>query len=187
MKLGPFDRILLLVLLVLSGLITQREAVQLGLSSITQATSTSTPTAPPERKGFVLVTRAVDGDTLELSTGERVRMVGIDTPESVHPTKGVQCFGKEASVYTNSLVANKWVRMERDITDKDRYGRLLRIIYMEDGTMLNDTLVRQGYAMVYTYPPDVTFIPQFREAQSEARLAGRGLWAACQPTPSQIK
>ncbi len=185
MTLRPFDRILLLILLVLSGLITQREAVQLGLGTIAQ--TTPSPTAQPERKGFVLVTRAVDGDTLELSTGERVRMVGIDTPESVHPTKGVQCFGKEASAYTNSLVANQWVRMERDITDKDRYGRLLRIIYMEDGSMLNDTLVRQGYAMVYTYPPDVTFVPQLREAQTEARLAGRGLWSACQPTPSQIK
>jgi micrococcal nuclease len=177
MKLRPLDRILLVTLLTLFGFFTQRDVIAPQVGTISQVTAT--PTAEMRRNGFVHVQRAVDGDTLELDDGTRVRMVGIDTPESVHPNKPVQCFGKEASHYTASLVNDQWVRMERDITDKDRYGRLLRIIYMEDGTMLNDTLVRQGYAHVYTYPPDITYIPQFRLAEQEARATGRGLWSGC--------
>jgi micrococcal nuclease len=129
--------------------------------------------------GFVFVAEAVDGDTLRLADGTTVRYIGVDTPETVHPSKPVQCFGKEASAFNKALVEGKPVRLERDISDTDKYGRLLRYIYLEDGTLVNLALVAGGYAKVVTYPPDVAHAAKFQTAMAEARAAGRGLWGAC--------
>jgi len=126
----------------------------------------------------VLVKRVIDGDTIELETGETVRYIGIDTPETVHPDKPVQCFGKEASTKNTELVAGKRVRLEKDVSETDRYGRLLRYVYVGD-TFINDYLVRQGYANASSYPPDVKYQDQFRQAEQEARVAKRGLWGSC--------
>lgn len=131
----------------------------------------------------VLVRRVVDGDTIELETGEVVRYIGIDTPETVHPSKAVQCFGKEASTKNKSLVEGKRVRLEKDVSNTDKYGRLLRYVYIGD-TFVNDFLVRQGYAYASSYPPDVKYQSQFRQAEQEARTNKRGLWASCPPTTS---
>lgn len=126
---------------------------------------------------FVKVKRVVDGDTIELENGEKVRYIGINTPESVKVNSPVECFGKEASKKNEELVEGKSVRLERDVSDKDRYGRLLRFVYLEDGTFVNDVLVREGYARVSTFPPDVAKAEQFKMAEREARENKRGLWA----------
>lgn len=136
------------------------------------------PSTSPVVLGGVLVTRVVDGDTIELESGERVRYIGVDTPETVDPRKVVQCFGKEASKKNAELVLNQRVRLEKDASDKDKYGRLLRYVYVGD-TFMNDYLVREGFAKASSYPPDVKFQDQFRSAEQEARQANRGLWSAC--------
>lgn len=124
------------------------------------------------------VVRVIDGDTIEINTGEHVRYIGIDTPETKDPRKVVQCFGKEAAAKNTELVSGKKVRFEKDITDKDKYGRLLRYVYIGD-TMINLELVKTGYAKAYTYPPDVKYSNLFVEAQNVARNANLGLWGAC--------
>lgn len=124
------------------------------------------------------VVKVVDGDTIKLENGEVVRYIGIDTPETVHPSKPVQCFGKEASDKNKELVEGKLVKLEKDITDRDKYGRLLYYVWVGD-LFVNDYLVRQGYAYAYTYPPDVKYNEQFVQAQREARENNRGLWAGC--------
>jgi micrococcal nuclease len=128
-----------------------------------------------------LVTRVIDGDTIEIEGGKKVRYLGIDTPETVDPRKPVQCFGIEASNENKKLVLGKRVKLEKDISETDKYGRLLRYVYVDD-IFVNDYLVRNGYAYAVTFPPDVKYQQQFLEAQKEARENKRGLWSACQST-----
>lgn len=162
-----------------------------------QPTPTPTPVPapkPPEPRpkvvedtGQILVTRVVDGDTVEIEGGQKVRYIGIDTPETVHPSKPVGCFGQQASTKNKELVEGKKAKFEKDISETDKYGRLLRYVWVGD-IFVNDFLVRQGYATSSTYPPDVKYQNQFVEAEREARENNRGLWGACQtgdatPTP----
>jgi micrococcal nuclease len=132
----------------------------------------------------IKVTRVIDGDTIEIEGGERVRYIGIDTPETVDPRKPVQCFGVEASNKNKELVEGKTVRLEKDITDRDKYNRLLRYVYVGD-TFINLELVKQGFAYSYSYPPDIKYQEQFVKSQQEAREAKRGLWNAC-PNDSRV-
>jgi len=127
-----------------------------------------------------LVTRVIDGDTIEIETGEKVRYIGMDTPETVDPRKPVQCFGEEASAKNKELVLNKKVKLVKDVSETDKYGRLLRFVYLEDGTLVNLELVKEGFAQVMTIPPDVAHSDDFVKAAKEAREAKRGLWGACQ-------
>lgn len=136
-----------------------------------------TPVPAGTRQDFVRVSRTVDGDTVEIETGEKVRYIGVNTPESVKVGSPVECFSKEASAKNKELVEGKMVRLEKDVSDTDRYGRLLRFVYLEDGTFVNDALVREGYARISTFPPDVAKAEQFRLAEREARDQKRGLWA----------
>ena len=122
-----------------------------------------------------VVERVVDGDTIKLSTGERVRLIGVDTPETVHPRKPVEYFGKEASAFTKRLCEGKVVRLEYDQTTRDKYGRLLAYVYLEDGTFVNAEIVRQGYGHAYTKFP-FKYMEEFREYEREAREQKRGLW-----------
>ncbi len=136
----------------------------------------------------LVVKRVVDGDTIELSSGEKVRYIGVNTPESVDPRTPVQCFGKEASQRNKDLVEGKEVRLVADVGDKDRYGRLLRYVYVGD-TFINLELVREGYAQVDTVPPNIAHKEDFVVAQKEARENQKGLWSssACNGklTPAQ--
>lgn len=111
----------------------------------------------------------VDGDTFELDTKERVRLIGIDTPE-----KG-DVFYEEAKAKLAELIDNKEIRLEKDVSEKDRYGRLLRYVYSNE-VFVNLEMVRQGYAKVSTFPPDVQYAVDFRSAEREARESRRGLW-----------
>src|SRR3990172_3375325 len=121
------------------------------------------------------VISVVDGDTIHvLIDGQRytVRYIGIDTPETVDPRRPVGCFGAEASAENKRLVEGKTVGLERDVSETDRFGRLLRYVYVGDG-MVNETLVRRCYAQASTFPPDVKYQERFLAAQREAREAGR--------------
>lgn len=128
---------------------------------------------------LVLVTKVIDGDTIEIEGSQKVRYIGIDTPETVHPSKPVQCFGKEASNKNKELVQGKKVRLEKDVSETDKYGRLLRYVYLEDGTFINQVLVEEGYARISTYPPDVKYQEDFQNAEQQAREENLGLWAGC--------
>ncbi len=127
----------------------------------------------------VMVSRVIDGDTIVLATGVRVRYIGMNTPELVDPRKPVECFAHEAKEANRKLVEGKAVRLEQDVSERDKYGRLLRYVFVSD-VMVNDYLVRQGFARASTYPPDVRYQQQFRQAEIEARDNNRGLWAGCQ-------
>jgi len=172
-------RLLIAVLLVAAGISSQRILDRAETPIIPEADIASIP------DGYVLVTEVVDGDTIAIVDPNdpdqefKVRYIGVDTPETVHPTKPIQCFGQEASDFNKSLVQGQSVRLERDISDTDQYGRLLRYVYLRGGTFVNLELVRQGYATLSTYPPDVAHTAEFQMAQQEARDAGRGLWSAC--------
>jgi len=135
---------------------------------------------------FVKVVRVIDGDTFEIEGGQRVRLIGIDTPESVHPDDERNTeFGKEASDYSKKLLEGKMVRLEKDVSETDRYGRLLRYAYMEDDTFVNELLVKEGYAKVSTYPPDVKYSDLFVEAERYARENNKGLWAYGEETVTE--
>ena len=121
-------------------------------------------------------TRVVDGDTIILSNGERVRLIGVDTPETKHPNKPVEYFGKEASAFTKRMVEGKEVRLEYDQQQRDKYGRLLAYVYLMDGTFLNAEIIKQGYGNAYTRFP-FKYMEEFRQYEKEAREAKRGLWA----------
>lgn len=129
------------------------------------------------------VTKVVDGDTIEVSGNQAVRFIGIDTPETVDPRRPVGCFGKEASSEVKKLLTNQEVVLQKDVSETDKYKRLLRYVFLplEDGSILfiNDYLVREGFAKVLTYPPDVKYNEQFRQAEKEARENNRGLWGRC--------
>jgi micrococcal nuclease len=132
----------------------------------------------PERGGeWRVVVRVVDGDTLLLDGNERVRLIGVDTPESVDPRRPVEDFGKEAAAFTRRLAEGKRVRLAYDQQLTDRYGRTLAYVYLEDGTFLNAEIIRQGFGHAYTRFP-FSYADDFLEYEREARAARRGLWAA---------
>jgi micrococcal nuclease len=137
----------------------------------------ATPTATSQVEA--LVVNVVDGDTIDvLIDGQeyRVRYIGVDTPETVHPTRGEEPYGREASEYNKSLVQGQTVSLEKDVSESDQFGRLLRYVRLEDGSMVNALLVAGGYAQVSTFPPDVKYAAEFLELERIARLDGVGLW-----------
>ena len=139
---------------------------------------------PSSSSSRARVVRVVDGDTILVSVGgrdERVRFIGVDTPETVKPNTPVQCFGKKASAYNHGLLDGRVVRLVTDAEHRDRYGRLLAYVYRaDDGLFVNAELVRRGYATTLTIPPNVRYADRFRTLAAAARSAGRGLWSACE-------
>lgn len=138
--------------------------------------------AQPALEGPVV--RIVDGDTIHVRLGERVervRYIGVNTPEVHHPSKGEEPGGRAAALVNRQLVGGRRVRLELDVQPRDRYGRLLAYVWVDD-TMVNAELVRRGFAQVMTVPPNVRHQPLFLKLQREAREAGRGLWR--EPAPA---
>jgi micrococcal nuclease len=129
------------------------------------------------------VVKVVDGDTIHVQvagTREKVRYIGVDTPETKHPAKGVECYGRQASQFNARLVAGERVRLVRDVEERDRYGRLLAYVYrVRDGLFVNAELARLGYAQPLSIPPDVRHAERFADLARQAREQGRGLWGAC--------
>ena len=129
------------------------------------------------------VVKVVDGDTIHVQVGsarEKVRYIGVDTPETKDPRKPVQCFGEKASQFNERLVGDELVRLVGDVEERDRYGRLLAYVHrVRDGLFVNAELARLGYAQPLTIAPNVRFAERFAALAREARDAGRGLWSAC--------
>jgi micrococcal nuclease len=139
------------------------------------------PTPPPGLPR-ARVTRVVDGDTIDVRLDgreERVRLIGINTPESVDPRRPVECFGQEASAYAKALLSGQTVALEADSSqaDRDQYGRLLRYVWLDDGRLFNQVMIAEGYAYEYTYDLPYKYQALFRAAQQAAQAAGRGLWS----------
>jgi len=125
--------------------------------------------------GYRTCTKVIDGDTIILDDQEKVRLMGVDTPETLHPIKPVQFFGKEAFVFTKRMVEGKKVRLEYDWQRIDKYGRTLAYVYLPDGTFLNAEIIKQGYGFAYTKFP-FKFLEEFRQYEKEAREQKVGLW-----------
>lgn len=134
--------------------------------------------------GLYNVTRVSDGDTIDVDMNgytETIRFIGVDTPETKRPNSPVQCYGPEASAYTKALIGNNSVRLEADPedTNRDRYGRLLRYVYLPDGTLLETKIISEGYGFAYTQFPFAKK-ESFIASEAAAKQAGKGLWTACQ-------
>lgn len=143
-----------------------RQQTGVGIQEISSAT-----TSLPDLS--FTVAKVIDGDTIKLENGDTIRYIGINAPEM--PAK---CFAQEATNYNNQLVVGKTVTLEKDVSETDKYGRLLRYVYV-NGEMINEKLIRDGYAQISTYPPDVKYVELFKAAQADARLNQRGLWSKC--------
>ena len=133
--------------------------------------------------GVAVVERVVDGDTLVIRGGERIRLIGVDTPETKHPDKRAQPFGQEAFEFTRRMAEGKQVQIRFDPGEsKDRYGRTLAYVYV-DGELLNERLIREGLGRaILNYPFSADMKMVFRNAESAARSARRGVWS--QPRPA---
>lgn len=152
------------------------------------------PVKPIEQRyQEVAVIQVYDGDTIKIDTGERVRLIGIDTPEvhenpkmrrdSERTKKDLQTIlvlGKKAKVFAQSLLEGKKVRLDFDVEQKDKYGRLLAYVYLMDGRFVNEEIMRNGYAYPMTIPPNVRYADDFRAWYREAVEQKRGLWAETQ-------
>jgi micrococcal nuclease len=158
-------------------------ALAVVVTSCILAVTTGGCGGPALDPGVARVIKVVDGDTLEVEvdTGsERVRLLGIDTPETVHPTKPVECFGPEASARMKQLAPpGTELRLERDTELRDRFGRLLAYAFLADGTFINRSMVTDGFATTLPIDPNRAYRQDLSAAESEARDQGRGLWSAC--------
>lgn len=178
------------------GLIVAAAVVTLGMGIIT-GRGPWAPTRLPEPESLPDGTRGLggrissvtDGDTVEIDFGpagtERVRLIGIDTPETVHPTKDVECWGPEASARMEELLPpGTEILGQRDVEARDRYGRLLLYLWRaDDGVFLNRLMLEEGHAVPLAIAPNNTRRAEMSAASAEARAAGLGLWGACEPEP----
>jgi micrococcal nuclease len=181
-------KVLILIIVALLTILGEKlplESIPLAIehSQVATPIQLGEPQTVELKEGFYPVVRTVDGDTLVVrihNTDEKIRLIGVDTPESVDPRKTVECFGKEASAFTKNLLEGRLVRLEKDPTqgDRDRYQRLLRYVFLEDGTLVNEKIITEGYGHEYTYKTPYHYQTAFKQAQAKARELGRGLWAA---------
>ncbi len=149
--------------------------------------STSIPLVPTSKKTYSVV-RVVDGDTIDVSIDgniERLRLIGINTPETVDPRKPVECFGVEASNKAKAVLTGKKIVLESDPSqgELDKYNRLLRYVFLEDGTNFNLFMIKEGYAYEYTYDVPYKYQSEFKQAQKEAESNKAGLWGAMCSNP----
>jgi micrococcal nuclease len=142
------------------------------------------PITPTALQPNATMLRVIDGDTIDVTVDghrERVRLIGIDTPETKKPNTPVQCFGPEATTFTKSLVrTDAPLHLERDVVARDDYGRMLAYVYLAgDGSFVNLKIIRQGYARPLTIPPNVAHTDEFLSAARLAEADNIGLWARC--------
>lgn len=171
--------ITLLILILFFGLleILLPKSIYVPIPNISTLKPSITQTATPSAQ-LAKVKRVIDGDTIELETGQKVRYIGMNTPEIHNPKTPIRCFGIEAKNKNQELVEGKTVKLEKDISETDRYGRLLRYVYV-DNIFVNDYLVKEGYAIIDTFPPDVKYVDFFLKSQQKAREQNKGLWKTC--------
>jgi len=178
--------------LILAGVLSM---LAFGLWVVTTDTPTQRPNLTnlsalqletPETDTLHVVTRAIDGDTIEVDGGTKVRYIGIDAPEVYELAKASECFSKEASLHNEQLLLNKNVRLVRDVSETDKYDRLLRYVYLADttssiseSTSINEMLVAEGFAVARAYPPDVALQERLDALERDARDQKLGLWKTC--------
>jgi micrococcal nuclease len=160
--------------------ISLKECVQEECNCVLQAQSENGVLG--NERVFYDVVDIVDGDTVKVrldGVTETIRMIGVNTPETVDPRRPVECFGKEASQKAQELLEGKRVALEADVTqgDRDKYNRLLRFVFLEDGTNFGERMIREGYAYEYTYKKPYVYQELYREAQTFAQEHKNGLWA----------
>lgn len=146
----------------------------------------ATKVAEVNQPGLYSIDHFVDGDTIAVKMDgkvEKVRFVGVDTPETHKPNTPVQCYGPAAAAFTKNLIGSQKVRLVSDelSTDRDRYKRLLRYVYLPDGTLVNERLIQGGYGFYYPYFPFTKSV-QFNADEQQAIAGNKGLWANCTPT-----
>ncbi len=136
-----------------------------------------------EERTSATVKRVIDGDTFIVSTGEKIRLIGVDTPEYRPWENRVDAFGKEASEFSKKLLTGRTVYLESDAEKTDRYGRMLAYVYLEDGTFVNALLVREGLARAKRYPPNTARADSLKEEEMNARDLKKGLWGRSHAVP----
>lgn len=171
---------IILVVALVCGVINKEELFEiLGIEPAQVVASTAEE--QDVHNGTYQVTEVVDGDTFKIvidGKTQKVRLIGMDTPESVSPDQSKNSeYGVKAFNYTKGLIEGKMVTLEFDVEKTDKYNRLLAYVYLEDGTMLNKKLLEEGYAKLATYPPNVKYVDEFKAIQKEARKENRGFWA----------
>lgn len=159
-----------LLLLVLLTLITATK----DYFDTSPAPPDTTPILGTQNQETAMVTRVIDGDTLEINHQTKVRLIGIDAPE----TKPNDCYALESKLALEALTLNHQVTLETDVSNTDLYQRLLRYIWI-NGQLINQELIRQGYAIAKAYPPDTKYRSQLNQAQQEAQAETLGLWQYC--------
>ena len=137
----------------------------------------SLPPTTQANNNLFKVTKVIDGDTIEIENGLRVRYIGLDTPELGNKP---ECFGREAFEKNEDLILGQEILLEKDVSETDRYNRLLRHVYLGN-TLVGKLLIEEGYARVHSYPPDTRYQEKFLLSQSYAQKEGRGLWKNCPP------
>ena len=164
-----------------SALVSEPPDPTQSLNETEEAESEELDGEQTDEEGFKVI-KVVDGDTLDViidGKTERLRLIGIDTPETVDPRKEVQCFGIEASNKAKELLTNEFVNLESDETqgERDKYKRLLRYVFLPDGTNFNLYMIAEGYAHEYTYDEVYKYQSEFKQAEIEARNQNKGLWS----------
>ncbi|MCA9348350.1 thermonuclease family protein [Candidatus Saccharibacteria bacterium] len=160
-----------------------------GWIDVEQSTEQASVAVQQTQPGLYPVQSFEDGDTITVDmngTAEKVRFIGVDTPENKDPRKPVQCYGKMASEFTKTIIGDNPVRLEADPTNtnRDRYNRLLRYVYLPDGTLVNAEIIKQGYGFAYiSFPFEKK--EEFQQYQADARDQNKGLWGACELTPNE--
>ena len=127
---------------------------------------------------YVKVTRVIDGDTIVIEGNAHVRYINIDTPELGNKKSPAECYAEAAKIRNKDLVEGKMVRLEKDVSETDRYGRLLRYVFLDD-MLVNEELLREGYAKAVTFPPDVKYADYFSGLEKTAAKEKVGLWTKC--------
>lgn len=181
----------LFMLLIIASFISPNRSIYSNGNTNPNSNQSSAQTPPLQRDiqqvpsdlVYYAVDRVVDGDTIIVTidgTAERIRLIGVDTPETVDPNKPVECFGPEASNYVKSLLGGKKVGLESDSSqgDKDKYNRLLRYVYLSDGTNVDEDIITKGYGHEYTYNLPYRYQDQFINAEQLAQSKKIGLWAS---------
>ncbi|MCK9352244.1 MAG: thermonuclease family protein [Candidatus Paceibacterota bacterium] len=170
------------VLAFFAGLLSYQEDIPLEFSSLSVSGKTQTSNTTISPNEFYHVVRVVDGDTIVVKINDKkemVRLIGMNTPETVDPRKPVECFGKEAAEEAKKILTDRSVRLETDPSQdqRDRYGRLLAYVFLPDGTNFSRLMIETGYGYEYTYDLPYKYQTEFKQAEKDAKENDRGLWA----------
>lgn len=171
-----------LITTILTLLLTALYSVQ-NKDTLVSSLQLASPFLTPNATSSYAVLRVVDGDTIDIQKDGakvRVRLIGINSPESVDPRRPVECFGKQASQYASAILSGQSVTITTDPSQGtlDKYGRTLAYVFLPDGQNFNELMIRDGYAYEYTYRTPYQYQSQFRSAQQDAERAQRGLWSS---------